>query len=303
MRVGVLLGGWSAEREVSLVSGKSVVQGLIEMGYTPIEIDPDSNPKVFIDQVLSAHVDIVFNALHGKYGEDGRLVAILDLLKIPYTHSGVLASSVAMDKVVAKKVFQGLGIDVPEGHVYSAEDIQKHHVIPVPYVVKPLSEGSSVGVSLIQSDDDLKNWVHNPLHGTHYLVEEYIPGREVHVGVINGKAIGAIELKSHNNFYDYQAKYVPGYCDHIMPAKISQEIESYLLDHTEKVFHALKCRGISRADWRYDDTKPTPRLVLLEINTHPGFTPLSTTPEIAAHYGISFNAIIQLLLDGARYDY
>lgn len=303
MRIGVLLGGWSVERDVSLTSGEAVIKALESLGHEAIGIDPDPDLRLFIAQIDQAKPEILFNALHGRYGEDGRIPAVLDLLKIPYTHSGVLGSSVPMDKVVARKIFEGLNIQVAEAGVFNPEAIMAGHVMPPPYVIKPICDGSSLGVSIIHSDQELKQWTHDPIFGKEYLVEKYIPGHEVHVAVVNGKAIGVIELCPHEEFYDYKAKYTPGFCTHFMPARVPENIEMYLLKETEKAFSALKCRGIARADWRYDDTSEIPKVVLLEINTHPGFTPISTVPEIAAHYGINFNQIVEMLIEMADYDH
>ena len=300
MRIVVLLGGWSVEREVSLSSGESVSKALWELGHEVIVIDPNPDLRLFIKQIDDAKPDVVFNALHGRYGEDGRIPAILDLLKIPYTHSGVLSSSVAMDKVVARKIFQGLGIDVAKGDVFTPVQIKAGHVMTPPYVIKPICDGSSIGVSIIYTDEDLQKWSHSNVFGEKYLIEDYIPGHEVQVAVLNGKSLGVIELVPHMGFYDYETKYTQGLCTHLMPAPVSKDVEEYLLTQTEKVFHALNCRGIARADWRYDDK--TSRIVLLEINTHPGFTALSLVPEIAAYKNISFNQIVQMLIEMADYD-
>jgi D-alanine-D-alanine ligase len=303
MRIGVLLGGWSVERDVSLISGEAVIKAINELGHDAIAIDPNPDLRIFIDQIDQAKPDIIFNALHGRYGEDGRIPAVLDLLKIPYTHSGVLSSSLAMDKVVARRVFEGLRISVAKGGVFTPEEIKTGHVMPVPYVIKPIWDGSSLGVVIVNNDDDLKAWSHDPVFGKEYLVEDFIPGREVQVAVINGKAIGVIELCSHTKFYDYKAKYTAGSCTHLMPAPIPKDIEDYLLTQTQNVFKGINCRGIARADWRYDDISKDHRVILLEINTHPGFTNLSLMPEIAAYKGITFNQIVQILIEMASYDH
>ncbi len=301
MRIVVLLGGWSVEREVSFSSGEAVCKALLELGHEVISIDPNPDLRLFIAQIDDAKPDVIFNALHGRYGEDGRIPAILDVLKIPYTHSGVLSSSVAMDKVVSRKIFQGLGIDVAKGGVFTPTQIKQGHVMTPPYVIKPICDGSSIGVAIIQTDEDLEKWSHNDIFGKEYLIEDYIPGHEVQVAIINGKSLGVIELVPHTGFYDYETKYTQGLCTHLMPAPLPQNIEEYLLSETEKVFQSLNCRGIARADWRYDDK--TSRIVLLEINTHPGFTPLSLVPEIAAYKNISFNQIVQMLIEMADYDH
>ncbi len=303
MRIGVLLGGWSVEKDVSLISGQAVMVALRELGHDPVAIDPNPNLRNFIKQIDDCSPDIIFNALHGRYGEDGRIPAVLDLLKIPYTHSGVLSSSLAMDKVVARRVFEGLRINIAKGEVFTPDEIKAGHVMQPPYVIKPIWDGSSVGVAIINNDDDLKAWKHDPVFGEKYLVEDFIPGREVQVAIINGKSVGVIELCSHTKFYDYKAKYTPGNCTHLMPAPIPQDIEDYLLTQTENVFKGINCRGIARADWRYDDISKDHRVVLLEVNTHPGFTPLSLVPEIAAHKGITFNQIVQTLIEMASYDH
>ena len=301
MRVGVLMGGFSVERDVSLISGKAVLNSLKELGHEVVVIDPNPDMKTFISQIMDTKADVIFNALHGRYGEDGRIQSVLDLLKIPYTHSGVLASSLAMDKVLAKKFFQGIGIPVAKGLVAHFSDIQKGHVMPPPYVIKPICDGSSIGVSIIQTDEELRMWKHDAVFGDEYLIEEYIPGRELHVGIVGGNAVGVIELIPHKGFYDYETKYTDGLCTHVLPAQIPQDIYDFLMKSTQNLFANLKARGIARADWRWDEKSPSP--ILLEINTHPGFTPISTLPEIALFAGISFNQVVQILIETAHYDH
>jgi len=301
LRVGVLMGGFSVERDVSLISGKAVLNSLKELGHEVVVIDPNPDMKTFISQIMDTKADVIFNALHGRYGEDGRIQSVLDLLKIPYTHSGVLASSLAMDKVLAKKFFQGIGIPVAKGLVAHFSDIQKGHVMPPPYVIKPICDGSSIGVSIIQTDEELRMWKHDAVFGDEYLIEEYIPGRELHVGIVGGNAVGVIELIPHKGFYDYETKYTDGLCTHVLPAQIPQDIYDFLMKSTQNLFANLKARGIARADWRWDEKSPSP--ILLEINTHPGFTPISTLPEIALFAGISFNQVVQILIETAHYDH
>jgi D-alanine-D-alanine ligase len=295
------MGGFSVERDVSLISGKAVLNSLKELGHEVVVIDPNPDMKTFISQIMDTKADVIFNALHGRYGEDGRIQSVLDLLKIPYTHSGVLASSLAMDKVLAKKFFQGIGIPVAKGLVAHFSDIQKGHVMPPPYVIKPICDGSSIGVSIIQTDEELRMWKHDAVFGDEYLIEEYIPGRELHVGIVGGNAVGVIELIPHKGFYDYETKYTDGLCTHVLPAQIPQDIYDFLMKSTQNLFANLKARGIARADWRWDEKSPSP--ILLEINTHPGFTPISTLPEIALFAGISFNQVVQILIETAHYDH
>jgi D-alanine-D-alanine ligase len=292
--VAVLMGGWSAEREVSLVSGRAVMQALGELGYRVTPIDVGRDLAVVLGEVKP---DVAFNALHGRWGEDGAVQGLLEVLNIPYTHSGVLASAVAMDKPVAKHLFAGAGIPCAEGVVVARDSFLAAEPLPRPFVVKPLNEGSSVGVHIVHPGD---NWTGRddqwPLP-QRVLVERYIPGREIQVAVMDGKALGAIEIRPKKGFYDYAAKYTAGLADHLMPAPLSKSAYDRVMDYAERAHRELGCRGVTRADFRYDADADA--FYILEINTQPGMTPLSLVPEIAAHRNISFAALVDWLVSDA----
>ena len=316
--IALLMGGWSAEREVSLASGKGVGEALQKLGYkvTAIDVKPD------IAEVLQkVKPDIAFNALHGRFGEDGCIQGVLEILKIPYTHSGLMASAIAMDKPMAKNVFAGVGLRCAEGRVVSKDEMLAHakkneDVMPRPYVVKPINEGSSVGVKIVQENENFFFTEESWSFGDAVLVEKYIPGREIQVAVMDGidengraagaTALGAIEIKPKGRFYDYEAKYTDGKAVHLMPAPIEQKAYDEVMELTLKTHRALGCRGLTRSDFRYDDTAmhqeggEPGRFYLLEVNTQPGMTPLSLSPEIAAHAGISYEQLVDRLVKGAR---
>jgi D-alanine-D-alanine ligase len=299
--VAVLMGGWSAERTVSLSSGRACGKALEEQGYkvTPIDVQPD------IATVLQAVVpDVAFNALHGPTGEDGTIQGLLEVLRIPYTHSGVLASALAMQKDRAKIIMNAAGVPVPEGMVVSRYQAAKSHVMPPPYVVKPVNEGSSVGVIIVREDrthppQELlrEDWP----HGEQVLVEKYIPGRELTCAVMGDKALGVIEiLPATGVFYDYDAKYAKGGSIHVLPAEIKPNIYHQVQELALTAHQALGCRGISRADLRYDDTPGgSGELVVLEVNTQPGMTETSLVPEMAAHAGYSFGELVRWMVEDA----
>lgn len=292
--VAVLMGGWSAEREVSLSSGKACAKALRELGHRVTEIDMQRD----IAQVLiKTKPDVVFNALHGRYGEDGCVQGLLELMQIPYTHSGVLASAVAMDKPMARQIFAQAGITCAKGMVVSREAMLKGDPMRRPYVVKPTNEGSSVGVKLVFENDDFSFTKDNWPYGETVLVEAYIEGREITVAVLNGKALGVTEIRPKSGFYDYANKYTDGKTEHLCPAPLSDAEASMVKAIAEKAHAALGCRGLSRSDFRYDGET----FYILEINTQPGMTALSLSPEIAAHAGISFNALVEKLVEGAAY--
>jgi D-alanine-D-alanine ligase len=296
--IAVLMGGWSAEREVSLTSGKAVAQALMTLGYkvTAIDVQPG-----IAEQLREIKPDAVFNALHGRWGEDGCVQGLLECLKIPYTHSGVLASALAMDKPMAKKIFESVGLRTAEGKVVHKSMVIGADVMPRPYVVKPVNEGSSVGVKIILEHEnfffDKASWP----YGEEVLVERFVGTREIQVAVLNGKALGAIEIRPKGRFYDYEAKYTDGKADHIMPAPIHAEAYKQVCAQAELAHNALGCRGLTRSDFRYDDTKGEPgEFYILELNSQPGMTPLSLSPEIANHAGIGFNELIDRLVKEAR---
>ncbi|MBI3516873.1 MAG: D-alanine--D-alanine ligase [Proteobacteria bacterium] len=305
-RVLVLMGGWSAEREVSLSSGTEVARALIECGYRVDTLDVTRDVGRLMG-ALSPKPDVVFNALHGKGGEDGTIQGLLDLLEIPYTHSGVLASALAMDKPAAKQAFVAAGLRCPEGVVVPREVLLRGDVMARPYVVKPPAEGSSVGVRIVREHDnaqafDADNWK----FGAEVLVERYIPGREITVAVLGEptgpRALGALEIKPHGGFYDYTAKYTDGQASHLMPAPLEPEVYDEALRIAETAHRELGCRGVSRADLRYDDTEgEAGTLYLLELNTQPGMTPLSLVPEIAAAAGLSFPKLVSWMVEHAAW--
>lgn len=299
-RVAVLMGGWSAEREVSLSTGRGVAAALAGRGYEVTEIDVPRDLGSLI-QALSPAPDIAFNALHGRGGEDGHVQAVLDLLRIPYTHSGLLASALAMDKPLAKEVFRAAGLPVAEGRVAAREEITAGHVMDVPYVVKPTNEGSSVGVIIMRQGENRRIAAHE-LNDI-MLVERFIPGRELTVAVMGDRPLGVIEIRSRGSWYDYDSKYAPGGSHHIIPAAIHAQAYEQAMAIALAAHRALGCRGISRADLRYDDTAGEPgTLVLIEVNTQPGMTPTSLVPDAGRHFGISYADLCSWLVENATCD-
>lgn len=296
------MGGWSAEREVSLSSGAACAKALEEAGYkvTKIDMKPDMDAGALVDAFKKAGPDVVFNALHGRFGEDGCVQGLLELLKIPYTHSGVLASSVAMDKPMAKLVFASVGLLCPKGKVVTREAMLKGDPMKRPYVVKPSNEGSSVGVKLVFENDNFFFTAQNWEYGSSVLVEEYIAGREITVAVLNDKPLGVTEIRPKSGFYDYENKYTDGKTEHLCPAPLPKDKYDEAMQLALTAHRALGCRGLSRADFRYDEGK-SGKLYLLEVNTQPGMTNLSLSPEIAAYAGISFQKLVQELVEGAAY--
>jgi D-alanine-D-alanine ligase len=300
-RIAVLMGGWSAEREVSLVSGKACADVLERRGHEVTRIDLQRDLSALI-AAMAPKPDVVFNALHGRWGEDGNIQAVLNILGVPYTHSGLLASAVAMDKAMAKKLFEAEGVPCPPGEVVAIEKLRAGHVMDPPYVVKPNDEGSSVGVHVVQPGDNAL-----PLDdleaGRPVLVEKYIAGRELTVSVMGDRALAVTELRPHQGFYDYTAKYTDGKTTHLCPAPVSEEVARKAMDYAVTAHKALGCRGVSRADFRYDDTQKDPGdLYMLEVNTQPGMTPLSLVPEQAAHAGISFEDLMDWMVENAACD-
>lgn len=299
--VAVIMGGWSAEREVSLRSGAACAGALRRVGYRVTEIDAGRDlPEV----LMRLRPDVVFNALHGHWGEDGTVQGVLETLAIPYTHSGVLASALAMHKERSKAVFRAAQIPVAESRIVGIEEAASRHPMPPPYVVKPVAEGSSVGVFIVRAgsngpvQDLLK---HRDLFGGgQVMVERFIPGRELTCAVMGDVALGVIDIvPAVGGFYDYTAKYAPGGSDHILPARIPAEVYRNVQRWSLAAHQALGCRGVSRADWRYNDLGPEPELVLLEVNTQPGMTGTSLVPELAAHAGHSFEELVQWMIQDA----
>ena len=299
-RVAVLRGGWSAEREVSLSTGRDCADALRQQGYDVVEIDPPRDPARFAS-LLTPRPDVVFNALHGRGGEDGHIQAMLNLMGIPYTHSGLLASAVAMDKPMAKAVFAAAGLPVVEGRVATRDEILARTVMAAPYVVKPANEGSSVGVIIVRQGEN-RTIAADELKDT-MLVERFIPGRELTVAVMGERALGVIEIVSRGTWYDYDAKYSAGGSAHICPADLPPAIYAEAERIAVAAHKALGCRGVSRADFRYDDTGGQPGgLYLLEVNTQPGMTPTSLVPDAAKAAGISFAELCAWMVEGAACD-
>ena len=303
-RVAVLMGGFSSEREVSLSSGKGCTEGLQSAGFevTPIDVTRDMDALL---KALDPAPDAVFNALHGPFGEDGRIQGLLDILEIPYTHSGAIASAMAMDKSVSRAMFALKKIPLAEGWVVPLAELDDFPEPARPYVMKPLCEGSSVGVELVFETDN-KRWPELKQAYAKYrdtLIERYIPGREIQVMVMGGEALGAIEIRTDRRFYDYRAKYSEGESVHLMPAPIHPDAYERALDLAVRSHAALGCRGVSRVDLRYDDTKGEPGdMVVLEVNTQPGMTPTSLAPEIAAHAGWPFERLLTWMVEHAACD-
>ncbi|MDJ0981476.1 MAG: D-alanine--D-alanine ligase [Kiloniellales bacterium] len=300
-RVAVLYGGISAEREVSLVSGRDCGKALGEAGYTVDMIDVTNDVGALTEALMPAP-DAVFNALHGRWGEDGCVQGLLELLHIPYTHSGVMASALAMDKEMAKRVFLANGLRCAESVVASPEQILAADPLPRPYVVKPVAEGSSVGVRIVQEGDNEPPLDHDAdwQSGAQMMVERFIPGRELTVSVMGERPLAVTELKPKQGFYDYEAKYTEGKTVHEVPAQLPEPIYEECLTSALEAHQALGCRGVSRADFRYDDSPGGDgQVYLLEVNTQPGMTPLSLVPEQAAHLGISFPELCGWLVENA----
>jgi D-alanine-D-alanine ligase len=296
-RVAVLLGGISAEREVSLTSGRQVVAALETAGFTvtPIEVTADLAALI---AALSPPPDVVFNALHGRFGEDGSIQGVLDYLGIPYTHSGIRASALAMDKAAAKAVFSHAGLPVAPHRIIDIEELADHDPLPPPYVVKPVNEGSSVGVSLILAGDNRTRQIVDNWRFGAAMVEQYIPGRELTVAVLEDRALAVTEILPATKFYDYEAKYAAGGSRHVVPAEVPVEIYERAKDIALAAHRALGCRGATRADLRYDPE--TDRLVLLEVNTQPGMTPTSLLPEQAAYVGMDFPSLCKWMVERAQ---
>jgi D-alanine-D-alanine ligase len=302
--VAVLMGGWSAEREVSLRSGAACAQALASVGYRVSRVDVGRD----IGAVLAAlRPDIAFNALHGRIGEDGSIQGILEVLQIPYTHSGVLSSALAMQKDIAKTVMAAAGVPVAAGIVVSRFEAARQHVLAPPYVIKPVNEGSSVGVIIVKADR-----AHPPQelsrgdwpYGIMVLAERFVAGRELTCAVMGGRALGVIDIQpAVGTFYDYDAKYAKGGSIHILPAQIKPNIYQHVQELAVTAHRALGCRGVSRADFRFDDTSGgSGELVCLEVNTQPGMTETSLVPELAAHAGYSFGELVKWMVEDASCD-
>ena len=303
-RVAVLMGGISAEREVSLDSGRQCAAALLDAGHTVAEIDVTNDIGALL-AALDPAPDVAFNALHGRYGEDGCIQGLLNLLHIPYTHSGVLASALAMDKVAARSMFAAQNIGIAEAVVATPTEIQAGDVMQPPYVVKPVNEGSSVGVHIVLTGDARPQFGDLSDMPQQLLVERYIPGRELTVAVMGAaseeaRPLAVTELRPVAGFYDYEAKYTDGKTEHLIPAPVSPEIYDRAMRWAAKAHRCLGCRGVSRSDLRYDDDNE--ELVMLEVNTQPGMTRLSLVPEQAAYTGIAFTQLVDWLVETAQCD-
>ncbi len=306
-KVAVLMGGISSERKVSISSGKNVLTALKEAGYEAFSLDISRDLKPFIETLEKEKPDVVFNALHGQYGEDGCVQGILDLLQIPYTHSGRMSSALAMNKVMTKKVLKMAGLPMADDKIVTKEEILKKHVMEVPYVLKPVCDGSSVGVHIfdeLKGEKPFANKEDYPYQDHDIIMAEaYIPGRELTVAVMNGQPLGVLEIVPNGDFYNYKSKYSEGGSSHFIPADLPKEDYDIAMKIAQDAHQILKCRGISRTDIRYDDTikGQKPRFALLEINTQPGMTSLSLVPEIAQFAGFSYKDIVVWMVENAKW--
>lgn len=296
-KVVVLLGGPSAEREVSLSSGKECAAALRETNYDVVELDAGPDVAARLSEIAP---DVVFNALHGRWGEDGCVQGILEWLRIPYTHSGVLASALAMDKERTKAVFRRAGVPVTESHLFHRDEIAASHVMTPPYVIKPNNEGSSVGIYIVPEGANAPPVIADNMPDM-LMVEAYVPGRELTVTVMGARALCVTEIVT-DGWYDYHAKYAPGGSRHVLPADIPSEITQACLTHAVTAHEALGCRGVSRSDFRWDEARGLDGLITLETNTQPGMTPTSLVPEQAQHMGISFPELCDWIVKDASCD-
>ena len=302
--VAVLMGGWSAERKVSLSSGEACYNALKRAGFNAVMVDVQRD-KIH-EHLLNLEPQVAFNALHGKWGEDGCASALLETLRIPYTHSGVLASAIAMHKEKSKALFREARIPVAESKLVDLDIAASSHPMPPPYVLKPVDEGSSVGVYIV---DNTRNGPaqgileQRAIFGDKVMVERFIPGRELTCAVMGDVALGVIDILSNMQFYDYEAKYAPGGSQHILPADLSPDTYRKVQKYSLLAHKALGCRGVSRCDFRFDDTPGhEPELILLELNTQPGMTGTSLVPELAAHAGHSFEELVTWMVNDASLD-
>ncbi len=302
IHVAVLMGGWSSEREISLRSGAACVEALEGEGYRVTRVDVGRDVAA---KLAAIKPDVCFNALHGRFGEDGTIQGLLEIMGIPYTQSGVLASALAMHKERAKAVLKEAGVPVAESMVVSREEAAKSHVMKPPYVIKPPTEGSSVGVYIVREDQ-----AHPPQElnsadwalGEELMVERFIPGRELTCAVMGDEALGVIEIRPAEglSFYDYDAKYAPGGSIHVLPAPLKPNVYQFVQKLSVAAHRALGCRGVSRSDFRYDDRpEGSGELICLEINTQPGMTSTSLVPELAAHEGRSFGELVRWIVEDA----
>jgi D-alanine-D-alanine ligase len=301
-KIAVLMGGWGSEREVSLSSGEAVYNVLIKLGYNAIKIDFDRDIAAKLQEIKP---DIVFNALHGSFGEDGRIQGLLDILNIPYTHCGLAASAVCMDKVLTRRICASYGVRLPEYDILVKSDNENNKKIIAkigkPFVIKPISEGSSVGVEVILENFKFNINDYNWQYGDQMIIERYIAGQELNVGIVDDKALGIVEVRPKKLFYDYECKYTAGMTDYIVPAEISKEKYQEAMDIALKCHKNLGLRGISRVELILNNKNGGDnQIYLLEVNTQPGFTPNSLVPKIAKYLGIHFEEIIEYLVKSAK---
>jgi D-alanine-D-alanine ligase len=301
MKVAVLMGGWSAERDVSLTSGRGIAAACRALGHDVTEIDMDRNVA---ERLKAAAPDVVFNALHGTPGEDGSVQGLLDILGLKYTHSGVTTSAIAIDKELTKRILVPQGIRMPEGRMVASESLFAGDPLPRPYVLKPVNEGSSVGVAIVTDASNYGNPIARDAVGpwqefAELLAEPFIAGKELTVAVLDDEALAVTELQPVQGFYDYEAKYTDGLTVHVCPAALPPAITAACLDLALRAHRALGCRGASRSDFRWDPAQGEAGLYLLETNTQPGMTPLSLVPEQARFRGISYEQLVQRLIDSA----
>jgi D-alanine-D-alanine ligase len=299
--IAVLMGGFNSEREVSLRSGEASYQALLKLGYKATKIDFSRD---IFKQLQEVKPDVVFNALHGWYGEDGRIQGVLDILNIPYTHSGIVASAICMDKVLTGKICSTVGVNVPPYEIIKKGEDEKNKDklfnIGKPFVIKPINEGSSVGVEVILENKPFNLADFSWQYGNEMIIDKYIAGQEIQVAIMDGKALGAIEVRPKKLFYDYECKYTPGMTDYIMPAEISKEKYLEVLDLAQRCHNVVGCKGISRIDFILNNkNNGDNKFYLLEVNTHPGFTATSLVPKIAKYVGISFEEIVEYLVKTA----
>jgi D-alanine-D-alanine ligase len=301
IHVAVLMGGWSNERPVSLMSGNGIADALEKCGYTVSRLDMDRDVAARLTELAP---DVVFNALHGVPGEDGSVQGMLDLMGIPYTHSGMVTSVIAIDKELTKQRLVPAGIPMPLGKIVQSDTLFDADPLPRPYVLKPINEGSSVGVAIVTNEGSYGNPIAHDAVGpwqdfATLLAEPFIKGRELTCAVLGGKALCITELKPKSGFYDFEAKYTDGMTDHICPAEIPQDITDYMMDLALKAHNLLGCKGASRTDFRWDDELGKAGVFVLETNTQPGMTPLSLVPEQAKHMGISYEQLVDMIVKEA----
>jgi D-alanine-D-alanine ligase len=299
--VVVLMGGWSNERPVSLMTGKGIAEALAAKGYRVTSIDMDRDVAL---RLAEARPDVVFNALHGSPGEDGTVQGMLDLMGIPYTHSGLATSVIAIDKQLTKQALTPHGIRMPGGHVVASDSLYLSDPLARPYVLKPVNEGSSVGVAIVTNEGNYGNPIGRDAEGPwqqfdELLAEPFIRGRELTVAVLGDRALAVTELQPKSGFYDFDAKYTDGMTDHICPANVPADVAQAMMDMALKSHRVLGCRGASRSDFRWDDEKGVEGVYLLEVNTQPGMTPLSLLPEQAKACGISYEDLVDILVKEA----